>query len=489
MSDSNTHNNNGKHSGSSIMEENSEARAENLCDGTSNMSMDNEALKVMMQDKTNPNNIPEPPAMISERSTWLAKELFAIDGGQHQASYGAKPMIKAADQRHKDSLVPPFQPANSLSKRKTLRTQKDHLKDAARLLNACNTWTETSDKISVESDKEESEDEEELDTTPISEHKEMIANTYRPWISQKNEKVPLSTCGPPETDLLRAIHFYTSYYYTHVCPSPDIFESMDITSHIAIGMIIQELISDYAYKLGKEYQVCDPNELDGDVLEYLGNISADQDWQSESDDGSIVSSDRESSGLESSENSDGDAEEMNVDIDSNLDDDDLADGIEIESMDVDEKDQERDIEQNNDGYMADFDFSPSVLSLLSSGSRTMFNQDISSSDEDEDNGIVVRTLASSSTVHDQKDDTSEEDMSDEVPEDGDLHLSFTQVSETRLGSTFRFNHHDSSSEDEDRASSSYLVQSQVIQDDSDESSESSAESEEEEDEDEDEDLE
>ncbi|KAF9110018.1 hypothetical protein BGX27_006879 [Mortierella sp. AM989] len=88
-------------------------------------------------------------------------------------------------------------------------------------------------------------------------YRKRIAKTFRPWIARKKEKVIPTACDIPETSFLQAIHFYASYYYTHAYPCPDVFEAMDLTSHIALGMIIQEIISDFAFKLGKESQLED----------------------------------------------------------------------------------------------------------------------------------------------------------------------------------------------------------------------------------------
>ncbi|KAF9172610.1 hypothetical protein BGX21_007163 [Mortierella sp. AD011] len=106
----------------------------------------------------------------------------------------------------------------------------------------------------------------------IMAYRKRMAKTFRPWIAHKSEKVIPSACDIPETSFLQAIHFYASYYYTHACPCPDVFEAMDLTSHIALGMIIQEVISDFAFKLGKESQLEDI-EVKQERLEYEKNLS------------------------------------------------------------------------------------------------------------------------------------------------------------------------------------------------------------------------
>ncbi|OAQ36568.1 hypothetical protein K457DRAFT_171087 [Linnemannia elongata AG-77] len=67
------------------------------------------------------------------------------------------------------------------------------------------------------------------------------------------------------------------------------FEAMDLTSHIALGMIVQEIISDFAFKLGKDSQLEDiqvkvdklvaaqhSDRWDSDFLDYLESRAADR---------------------------------------------------------------------------------------------------------------------------------------------------------------------------------------------------------------------
>ncbi|GJJ77226.1 hypothetical protein EMPS_09585 [Entomortierella parvispora] len=91
----------------------------------------------------------------------------------------------------------------------------------------------------------------------VPQYRTQMTETYRPWVPKADDYVIPSACDIPETSFLRALHFYASYYYTHTNPCPDVFEAMDLTSHIALGMIIQETISDFAFKLGKEGQMED----------------------------------------------------------------------------------------------------------------------------------------------------------------------------------------------------------------------------------------
>ncbi|KAI1316854.1 hypothetical protein EDD11_009432 [Mortierella claussenii] len=109
----------------------------------------------------------------------------------------------------------------------------------------------------------------------IPKYKKLMAKSFRPWIVKKNEKVIPSACDIPETSLLQALHFYASYYYTHVNPCPDVFEAMDLTSHIALGMIVQEVISDFAFKLGQQSQLEDL-EVKKEKLQFSKNLA---DWE------------------------------------------------------------------------------------------------------------------------------------------------------------------------------------------------------------------
>ncbi|CAO3567845.1 unnamed protein product [Mortierella alpina] len=83
------------------------------------------------------------------------------------------------------------------------------------------------------------------------------SRTFRPWVPEKGEEILPSVCDVPGTSFLQALHHYASYFYTHAYPCPDVFQALDLPSHIALGMIIQEVISDFAFKLGKESQLED----------------------------------------------------------------------------------------------------------------------------------------------------------------------------------------------------------------------------------------
>ncbi|KAF9932918.1 hypothetical protein BGZ67_004514 [Mortierella alpina] len=88
------------------------------------------------------------------------------------------------------------------------------------------------------------------------------SRTFRPWVPEKGEEILPSVCDVPGTSLLQALHHYASYFYTHAYPCPDVFEALDLPSHIALAMIIQEVISDFAFKLGKESQLEDLEVLE-----------------------------------------------------------------------------------------------------------------------------------------------------------------------------------------------------------------------------------
>ncbi|KAH7059645.1 hypothetical protein BKA57DRAFT_431958 [Linnemannia elongata] len=181
----------------------------------------------------------------------------------------------------------------------TGRVMERYLKDTTQKLNILGTWTEAHRSPTGDQEQKRSEvvaeagvkDENDGETaTPvITKYKEQIANTFRPWVAQKDEKVIPSACDFPDTSLLQALHYYSSYYYTHVSPSPDMFEAMDLTAHIALGMIVQEVISDFAFKLGKDSQLEDiqvkvdklvaaqhSDRWDSDFLDYLESRTADR---------------------------------------------------------------------------------------------------------------------------------------------------------------------------------------------------------------------
>ncbi|KAF9124203.1 hypothetical protein BGW39_008392 [Mortierella sp. 14UC] len=182
------------------------------------------------------------------------------------------------------------------------------LKSTSRMLKAAGTWVEAPTtsaqgqelgSTGVISNTDESDEDGKIDdgddldtektTPPIPKYKKQITGTFRPWIARQDEKIIPSACDLPETSFLQALHYYASYYYTHVSPSPDMFEAMDLTSHIALGMIIQEIISDFAFKLGKESQLEDiqvkvdkliaaqhRNKWDANFVAYLKSLTADE---------------------------------------------------------------------------------------------------------------------------------------------------------------------------------------------------------------------
>ncbi|KAG0365491.1 hypothetical protein BGX24_004130, partial [Mortierella sp. AD032] len=217
------------------------------------------------------------------------------------------------------------------------------MKNASQTLKATGTWTvapgmsmqgQDLESASIASDTDESGENGENDdsddsgmkakTPTIPKYRKQIANTFRPWIARKGEKVIPSACDLPETTFLQALHYYASYYYTHANPSPDMFEAMDLTSHIALGMIIQEIISDFAFKLGKESQLEDiqvkvdklvaaqhGNKWDENFVEYLKSLTADRSLSrsrkrllSGSDEGSAESADDAGSDIDMEEDGD-----------------------------------------------------------------------------------------------------------------------------------------------------------------------------------------
>ncbi|KAG0267321.1 hypothetical protein DFQ27_008881 [Actinomortierella ambigua] len=101
--------------------------------------------------------------------------------------------------------------------------------------------------------------------------KVQYAKTWKPWDTIDDSEIGPSLCPPPEDSLLRALHHYTTYYFTYILPSPDIFESLDLTSQIALGMILQEVVAEFAIKLGRQGQLED-REVQKLRLDYLQKL-------------------------------------------------------------------------------------------------------------------------------------------------------------------------------------------------------------------------
>ncbi|KAF9964093.1 hypothetical protein BGZ70_006944 [Mortierella alpina] len=131
------------------------------------------------------------------------------------------------------------------------------------------------------------------------------SRTFRPWVPEKGEEILPSVCDVPGTSFLQALHHYASYFYTHAYPCPDVFQALDLPSHIALGMIIQEVISDFAFKLGKESQL-----EDFEVLEE--RLTAERifgkDQVAHAGDGTDLANEGVSTGLREKGNEDGEDE-------------------------------------------------------------------------------------------------------------------------------------------------------------------------------------
>ncbi|KAF9902419.1 hypothetical protein EC991_004966 [Linnemannia zychae] len=279
--------------------------------------------------------------LVPERTVWLAKALLA-EGRENRASYATQTETrsKVAEEAQDKSDKPVQLRKRGRPRGSRTTTTRDSrgrvisrllrcdakprksrkgellardpsklrniLKSTSRMLKAAGTWIEapttpppgqelesvgavSSTDESDENGKNDIDDNLDTETTtaPIPKYKKQIANTFRPWVAQRDDKVIPSACDLPETTFLQAIHYYASYYYTHISPSPDMFEAMDLTSHIALGMIIQEIISDFAFKLGKESQLEDiqvkvdkltaaqhRNKWDTNFVEYLKGLTA-----------------------------------------------------------------------------------------------------------------------------------------------------------------------------------------------------------------------
>ncbi|KFH69835.1 hypothetical protein MVEG_04639 [Podila verticillata NRRL 6337] len=108
----------------------------------------------------------------------------------------------------------------------------------------------------------------------VPKFRKRMEKSFRPWVPDRHDTVEPSQCDLPETTFLQSLHQYASYYYTHAQPCPDVFESMDLTAQIALGMIVQETISDFAYKLGKQGQVeLETSDDDGDSERTESDVS------------------------------------------------------------------------------------------------------------------------------------------------------------------------------------------------------------------------
>ncbi|KAG0240867.1 hypothetical protein BGW41_006622 [Actinomortierella wolfii] len=97
------------------------------------------------------------------------------------------------------------------------------------------------------------------------------AKTWKPWDAIDDSKIGPSLCPLPEDAFLRALHHYATYYYTYIQPSPDIFESLDLTSQIALGMIVQEVVAEFALKLGRQGQLED-KEVQKERQKYIKEL-------------------------------------------------------------------------------------------------------------------------------------------------------------------------------------------------------------------------
>ncbi|KAF8938277.1 hypothetical protein BGZ47_008651 [Haplosporangium gracile] len=422
----------------------------------------------------------------------------------------------------------------------TTRVMERYLKDTTRKLNALGTWTEVPNTFTGDQEQKglevvakagvKDESDEETATPVISKYKEQIASTFRPWVAQKDEKVIPSACDLPDTSLLQALHYYASYYYTHVSPSPDMFEAMDLTSHIALSMIVQEIISDFAFKLGKDSQLEDiqvkidklvaaqhGDKWGKDFLEYLESRAADGPLlpkqpakklrYSGSVDGSAESPDESCSDTNVSENEDKnhDAQtwdeledlrrtttflgvhtvkelvnrtRFDISVEealeaNNLDGEKTGGRFSTSSLHTDsDLDSSDDSDANstragNGGWSAQ----STLKSVMGTPFRIALGSDseISLSDE-EDTEMPVRNSTRSTTGGSKMGSLDDDDM----PEIDFSPSILTQLSNNRFGSQLVFGLDDSSSDDDNGSTEldgPTMVPSQVLQEDSDESSE------------------
>ncbi|KAG0024028.1 hypothetical protein BGZ81_007849, partial [Podila clonocystis] len=121
-------------------------------------------------------------------------------------------------------------------------------------------------------------------SSKVPKFRKRMEKSFRPWVPGRHDTVEPSQCDLPETTFLQSLHQYASYYYTHAQPCPDVFESMDLTAQIALGMIVQETISDFAYKLGRQGQVAlDVSDDDRDSERMESDVSDNGDFLTDED--------------------------------------------------------------------------------------------------------------------------------------------------------------------------------------------------------------
>ncbi|KAG0358036.1 hypothetical protein BG005_002786, partial [Podila minutissima] len=168
-------------------------------------------------------------------------------------------------------------------------------------------------------------------SSKVPKYRKQMEKSFRPWVPGQHEPVERSQCELPETTFLQSLHQYASYYYTHAQPCPDVFESMDLTAQIALGMIVQETISDFAYKLGKQGQV---------ALEVSDDSRDSESIESDvSDNGDFLTEE--------------DADAVNEDMGKDWDVGDRDEKTEEDTSDGGQKGgQDIDDEEEDDGYMS-----------------------------------------------------------------------------------------------------------------------------------------
>lgn len=317
------------------------------------------------------------------------------------------------------------------------------------------------------------------------------------------------------------------------------FEAMDLTSQIALGMIVQEIISDFAYKLGKDSQLEDiqvkvdklvaaqhGDKWEENFLEFLKSRASDESLprkepsrkrrHSGAEDGPVESADESGSDPELSEESDtshgprpydeleklrrtttslgvGTVKELvnRTKFDFN------KDGA-LEPFEETHSDQEKTGRRfsmsslHTDSDSGSYDDSDTdltkagcggrlVQSILRAPKETSFRNAFDSDSEigltdEEDTEILVRNSTRSVAGGPNAGSIDQDD--DDMPEIDLSPSILTQLSNSRFGSQLVFGQDDSSSDDDDDFDGSVgpaMARSQVFQDDNNDSSEAEAE--------------
>ncbi|KAG0287471.1 hypothetical protein BGZ96_008588 [Linnemannia gamsii] len=417
-----------------------------------------------------------------------------------KAKLKVKSKAKSKD-RDKDNGVP------ALRRREFSRqAMVKYLKDTTRKLNALSTWTEGPTTPTGYQEQEEIEvivedgveDACRMETTTpvIPKYKQQIASTFRPWVAQKDEKVHLSVC-------------------------------------------VQEIISDFAYKLGRDSQLEDiqvkvdklvaaqhGDKWEENFLEYLESRTSveslsrkesSRKWRdSGAEDGPAESADESGLDPELSEDNNtshgpqlwdeleelrrttpslgvGTVKELVNRTNFNFSKDGALELFEETHLDQEETgrrlsmsslhtDSDSDSSDNSDTDLTTAGYGDKLMdSILRASKETPFRKVFDSDSEtgltdEEDTEILVRNSTRSVAGGSEAGSIDQDDDND-MPEIDFSPSILTQLSNSRFGSQPVFGQDDSSSHDDgfDGSAGPAMARSQVIQDASNESSEAEAE--------------